>query len=106
MDAIEILNGLKVEDKKNIYYTLAELRPDDPRSDQVRYVVISVHEFENDICRAEIMSTKILEKYIVWNVDKTLVKIQTKHDTYLGNLVDFIRDEEKNKDLYARLDIF
>lgn len=106
MDAIEILNGLKVEDKKNIYYTLAELRPDDPRSDQVWYVVISVHEFENDMYRVEIMPTKILEKYSIWSADKTLVKIQTKHDIYLGNLANFIRDEEKNKDLYARLDIF
>lgn len=84
------------------FFTLAELRPDDPYSDQVRYVVLPVDVYECDTLGYEIMPINILAKNCPWDMTNTLVKIKTENTDILDNLHNLvIEDAELHQHLSA-----
>lgn len=96
------MEQLKPEHLTKTEYTVAELRPEDPRSDQVRRVILPVNNYIYGDMGYEIMPVDILAKYCPWDMTRTLVKIRTDHTDILGNLHDIVvEDAEVHKHLKA-----
>lgn len=78
---------------KGTYYTLAELRPEDPRSDRVIYVVLPVDTYEREGMGYEIMPVEILAKNCPWDMTRTIVRVDSKNTHIMENLHDTVVED-------------
>ena len=89
------MEQLKPEHLTHVGLTMAELRPDDPYSDQVVRVILPVNEYQLGNMGYEIMPVEILAKHCPWDMTRTLVKIRTDHTDILENLHDIVVEDAK-----------
>lgn len=75
------------------YFTLAELRPEDPRSDKVVYVVLPVDVYERESMGYEIMPVRILAENCPWDMERTLVRIDSENTHIIENLHDILIED-------------
>ena len=94
------MEKLRKEDYIRTFFTCAEMRPEDPRSDQVVRCILPVDVYEKDGWGYEIMPVRILAAHCPWDLKYALVKIKTENTNILGNLHDImIEDKELHKHL-------
>ena len=94
------MEKLTNKDRVKTYFTVEELRPNDPYSDQVRRVILPVNVYEIDGMGFEIMPVNVLAKHCPWDMEKTLVRIKTDYTDFDGILHDIVvEDAEVHKHL-------
>lgn len=95
-----IMSKLTKDNWTRTYFTLAELRPEDAKSDLVVYVILPVDVYILDGLGFEIMPVAILAKHCPWDMEKTIVKIDTEYTHIMENLHDtVVEDAELHKHL-------
>ena len=94
------MENLTQKDRIKTYFTCAELRPEDPRSDKVVYVILPVDVYEKDGMGYEIMPVEILAKHCPWDMERTIIKVDSKETHIIENLHDIVvEDAELHKHL-------
>lgn len=96
------MNKLTRKDLVRTYYTVAEMRPEDPRSDRVEKCILPVDVYEKDGMGYEIMPVRLLAKHCPWDMAQTIVRIDTENTHIMENLHNIVvEDAELHQHLVA-----
>ena len=96
----EMMKELRPEHKVKTYYTYARMETDG--SDRIVSVILPVDVYEYDDMGFEIMPVRMLAAHCPWDMEKTIVTIDTEFTHFHGNLHDIIMEDiEVHKNLCA-----
>lgn len=94
------MEKLTPKHKVKTYYTCAELRYSTFEKTYRKYVILNVDVYERYDMGYEIMPVEVLAKNCPWDMNKTIVKIDSEQTHIEGNLHDIVvEDAELHKHL-------
>ncbi len=97
---LDEMGKLTKENYITTYITCAELRPDDPHSSVVEYVMLPVDVYQRNDMGYEIMPVEVLAAHCKWDMRKTLVRVDTENTHISDNLYNIV---EENAELHKHL---
>ena len=92
-ELFKIMERLTNKDYVKTFFTCAEMRPEDPRSDQCVRVILPVDVYERESMGFEIMPVRVFAAHCPWDMAKTIVRVKTENTYIMENLHDIVLED-------------